>query len=168
MNPRISEVLTFSGWLVFCTSACLPGVFITRALARQPEGAWLYYMSRFLSPLQAGSSRSAVAAGLPLLRCLMSFPIIHPAPSLQRERERFFILLCNVCVGEVPRPKNFHRPFIPLVKALNGSGVLIKFGGGVPFFACRVAWPKIKIYTPKHAIVLREQAQFEREVICFQ
>jgi hypothetical protein len=38
----------------------------------------------------------------------------------------------------------------------------------VPIFACGVAWPKIKIYTPKHAVILREQAQFEREVICFQ
>lgn len=34
----------------------------------------------------------------------------------------FFLPIFNVCVGEVPRLKGFHRPFIPLVKALNSSG----------------------------------------------
>lgn len=51
--PGISEVLTFSGGLFSVYLFAFLGVFIIRALARQPEGAWLYYMSSFFSPLQA-------------------------------------------------------------------------------------------------------------------
>lgn len=149
--PGISEVLTFSGWLVFCISVCLPGCIYYSCPCAAARGCLVILHEQLFLP-SAGSSRSAAAApGLPLLSCLMSFLIIHPAPSLQRDPPP---PIFNVCVGEVSRPKSFHCPFIPLLNAMNGSGLLMKFGG-VPFLANGVAWPKRKICTAEQALILR-------------
>lgn len=97
MIPGISEVLTFSGWLVFCTSACLPGC-IYYSCPCAASGGCLVVLHEQISFPSAGSSRSAAAAGLPLPSCLMSFPIIYPAPSLQREI--YFLYSYVMCVWE--------------------------------------------------------------------
>lgn len=83
LTPGISEVLTFLGWLVSVPLFAHLGVFIIRAHARQPEGAWLLYTKQ-ISLSSAGSSRSAAAAAaLGLLVNVLSLSATLPPPSTE-------------------------------------------------------------------------------------
>lgn len=57
--PGISEVLTFWGWFVSVQLFAHLDVFIIRAHAMQPEGAWLLYKGEIAHPPKCGCLWSA-------------------------------------------------------------------------------------------------------------